>query len=168
MRFRVWRWLNSKFQYDLTYQPSYVKYKDPWLADSQNASRHFLSNTLTYQFNDKQSWQLSMYTNRVNAKLDTNSSQTVGGSITWRQEWPKSFYSNLTLGTSRLHNKAPYWFGLRRKMHTYSVNVQLFNPTWQYKGLMPRLVFSAQNTKSNLPTQSYQSRDAYIFIQKTF
>lgn len=167
-RFRVWRWLNSRFQYDLMYQPSYIKYDNPLVARTSDGVRHFVHSSLSYQQNDKQNWQLGMYWSRLNAKDKTNANKTVGVNLGWRQEWPKSFYTDFTVGASRTRNQKPYWFGLQRKNHSYSVNAQVFNPTWQFKGFMPRLVFNYQKTKSNLTTQSYDTRDAYIFIQKTF
>ncbi|WP_027009835.1 porin family protein [Conchiformibius kuhniae] len=168
VRFRVWHWLNTRFQYDLMYQPSYVKYDNPIVARTSDASRHFVHASLSYQPNSKQNWQLGAHWSLLNAKDKTNANKTVGVNLGWRQEWPKSFYTDLTVGASRVRNQAPYWFGLRRTNHIYSVNAQVFNPTWQFKGFMPRLVVNYQKNKSNLTTQSYDTRDAYIFIQKTF
>ena len=117
----------------------------------------------------KQYWGGGVDWNQRNAADRTNAYRRIGMRLFWGQEWPLGFASNAGIGVAkRTYREQEAWHPQLQRNKEYSANVSLWHKAVHFGGFTPRLTWSYQKTKSNVPIYTYNKKQVFIEIEKNF
>ncbi|MBV6540916.1 DUF560 domain-containing protein, partial [Ursidibacter maritimus] len=166
--FNLSYWLNQNWKYTSSYDFGYEMYDRLSYSKQYNGASHSLSNSVMYLPSATQYWSLALDTAKKSAKDDTNSYERIGTRLTWGQEWGKGFATSTTLGVGKRNYKEKTFFGMKQKNKEYSASVSLWNKNVHFWGLTPRLTFNYSKTDSNIAIYSYDKKQIFLNLNKSF
>lgn len=160
-------WLKPSIKYVANYNGNYEKYRDDAQAKRYDGSLQSVGNTLIWLASPKQYWGVGVNFTKRNAKNDTSSYNRTNARIFWGQEWPKGFATRADVSVAKRHYREANFLG-KQKNTEYNTRLSLWHKAVHFKGFTPRLTLNYQKTKSNIPLYSFNKKQAFIEVNKTF
>ncbi|MGX3066602.1 surface lipoprotein assembly modifier [Ursidibacter arcticus] len=161
-------WLNQRWKYSFSYDFGYEMYDRLVQSRQYDGASHSVSNSIMYLPSATQYWSLALDTAKKSAKDETNSYERIGTRLTWGQEWGKGFVTSTTLGVGKRNYKEKTFFGMKQKNQEYSASISLWNKNVHFWGLTPRLTFNYSKTDSNIAIYSYDKKQVFFNVNKSF
>ncbi|QLB20525.1 hypothetical protein A6B43_02735 [Vespertiliibacter pulmonis] len=161
-------WLNQSIKYSFLYDYGYEKYDRNAYSSQYDGSIHTLINSLTYIHSATQYWSLSLDANKKLAKDKSNAYDRLGSRLTWGQEWPLGLSTSLTFGIGKRNYKDITFFGPKQKNTEYSTSLSLWHKKIHFLGFTPRITFNYTKTDSNIPIYSYDKKQIFFNVGKSF
>lgn len=161
-------WLAQSFKYSFYYNYGYEMYERSIDKRNYNGANHLLTNSIMYLPSTTQYWALSLDLMKKYAADHTNSYNRVGTRLTWGQEWPLGLASSVTLGMAKRNYREASFLGIRQKNDEYSTSVSLWHKALHFRGFTPRITWTYNKTKSNIPIYTYDKNQTLIEVNKTF
>lgn len=160
-------WVKPNVKYTASYSGSYDRYRDDSLAKRYNGLSQTVSNNAMWLTSPKQYWGLGVDLTKRNAKDKINSYTRANARVFWGQEWPKGFATRTSVSVAKRNYREANFLG-KQKNTEYKTSVSVWNKAVHFKGFTPRLTFSYEKTKSNIPLYSFDKKQAFIEVDKTF
>ncbi len=133
-----------------------------------SGNRYFFSLAAQYTANPLQYWQAGIHYYNSQSKGKDDSYNRKGVFISWGQEWPKGFSSNLSLSISKRNHEGIGILNTIRKDKNYSTRLSLWHRGLHYWGITPRLVLSWNKTNSNYFFYDNKETETSIEFSKSF
>lgn len=117
-----------------------------------------------------QYWTLGTDWTRKTAQDASDAYRRQAVRVGWTQQWPAQFGTSVNLSwAKRTYDRPNFPFNYIRIDHERSAAVSLWNRKVQWWGIIPRLVWRWQQTRSNHPFYGdYTKRDVFIQLNKAF
>lgn len=160
-------WITPSVKYTANYNVGYEKYRDDDLANRYNGSNQNIGNTVMWLTSPKQYWGGGVDFTHRNAKDDVVSYNRPNVRVFWGQEWPKGFVTRVNASVAKRNYREANFLG-KQKNTEYRTSVSAWHKAVHFKGFTPRLTFSYEKTKSNIPLYSFKKKQAFIEVDKTF
>lgn len=161
-------WITPSLKYSANYNYSYEKYHNQNYKKRYNGAFNTLGNSILYLNGPKQYWGGGVDYSRRSAKEKSSSYNRTGVRLFWGQEWPLGLSTSTSLGFAKRHYQKAGLLGIKQKNNEYSTNVSLWHKAVHYAGFTPRLTFNYQKIKSNIPIFSYDKKQMFMEVEKTF
>lgn len=160
-------WLTPSVKYTANYNVNYEKYRNSDLAERYNSTSQTVGNTVMWLTSPKQYWGGGVDFTHRNAKDDVVSYNRPNVRVFWGQEWPKGFATRVNASIAKRNYREANFLG-KQKNTEYRTSVSVWHKAVHFKGFTPRLTFSYEKTKSNIPLYSFKKKQAFIEVDKTF
>lgn len=161
-------WITPNLKQFANYTISKEFYKDENLHKRYGGVNQSVGTTFMYLNGPKQYFGVGADVSRRRAGEDENAYFRYSGRVFWGQEWPLGFSTTTNLSYAKRLYDAP-WLGImRRENKELNASVGLWHKAVHFKGFTPRLTFSYQKTKSNVPIYSYDKKLVFIELDKSF
>lgn len=160
-------WLKPSVKYTANYNVSYEKYRDQRLGERYDGSSQTLSNTIMWLPSPRQFWGAGIDFTKRDAKNDVSSYYRNNVRAFWGQEWPKGFATRVNTSIAKRNYREGNFLG-KQKNTEYNTSVSLWHKAVHFKGFTPRLTFNYQKTKSNIPLYSFDKKQLFLEVDKTF
>lgn len=161
-------WLSQSFKYSTHYSFGYDKYVKDIDKNNYNGPSHSFINSISYLPSSTQYWALSLDLTKKYAADRTNAFNRIGSRLTWGQEWPLGVSSSVTLGIGKRDYRETSLLGIKQSNKEYSSSVSLWHKALHFGGFTPRLTWTYNKIKSNMPIYSYDKNQTFVELNKTF
>lgn len=162
------RWHTPSLKQFVNYSVSREEYQDDRVNARFGGHNHNVGTTLMYLNGAKQYFGAGVDYSRRTAGQDVNAYHRYNGRVFWGQEWPLGFSTNTSISLAKRQYKAE-WLGIMRRKNTeINGNLSVWHKAVHFKGITPRLTFQYHKTKSNIPIYSYDKKNLFIELDKSF
>lgn len=160
-------WLTQGLRYSFYYNFGYEKYNRA-VNKQYDGINHALTNSVMYFPSSTQYWSLALDLSTKTAKDKTNAYDRFGTRLTWGQEWPLGISTSTTLGVAKRNYKEASFFGKKQKNTEYSASISVWHKELHFAGFTPKVTFSYSKVNSNIPIYSYDKKQVFFDVSKSF
>lgn len=161
-------WLAQQLKYSFSYNYGYDTYSKMKYDDQYRGASHGLVQSILYMPKPTQYWSLALDLNKKYAKDKTNAYDRIGARLTWGQEWPYGISTSTTLGVAKRDYKEMTFLGKKQKNKEYSLSLSLWHKELHFMGVTPRITLNYTKTDSNIAIYSYDKKQIFFDVSKSF
>lgn len=136
--------------------------------DFLTGNNQYLSTTFLYRVNPQQNFYGGLSFNHSNARDASDRYHRIGARLGWGQEWAKGISTNAEVSIARRQYHGADLFNIKRQDTEYNFDFSIWNRSWHFYGLTPRLTWQVNENKSNHPLYRYGSQQIFLQVSKTF